>query len=481
MSSILGVLREAARVKRTSQLRRRVIEAGTTGLVFKIAGTRPQMANSDNSIDGQLISEILAGRFGQLHRYGLRLQGLCIRGDIDLSNLTWKGALHLKDCYIQGDINMNYAHVTGEVTFDRSSIGYVSARYARIEGTFNIRRAELFEGGFGGAGMVVTGGLNMHHSVFTALPEEKSSYAVRLYRAKVGDLYLYSATVKGGIFANAMTVDRHVRLQGGDFHSRIAMGWEQTGPDYRGAIGLGNCNISGSLYVCTKTLDYFKADGLDLRGTSCGTIYATEEKLASCDANLEGLTYDRLQNISATEMLHVLELAKEFYSQPYVQLASYCSTIGDLTTRRRTLLAMERRITKEQAFFSRSGLARRIYGSLVGYGYSAWLALVWLLIVTALATVVVKFGTPIFSLKPPAGSLPGAGQDLGWSNSLRIVIDNFLPFASLGMKDTWVAAPTNGIQWMTMSAFLSLRLLAWAFAALALLSFTHVVRNPRTL
>jgi hypothetical protein len=66
-----------------------------------------------------------------------------------------------------------------------------------------------------------------------------------------------------------------------------------------------------------------------------------------------------------------------------------------------------------------------------------------------------------------------------FSDSFRIVIDSFLPFAPLGMKYPWVAAPSDEGQWAWMAGFLPLRFIAWGLAALALLSFTNVVRNPR--
>ena len=58
-----------------------------------------------------------------------------------------------------------------------------------------------------------------------------------------------------------------------------------------------------------------------------------------------------------------------------------------------------------------------------------------------------------------------------------ITLDNFLPFAKLGVRDLWVVNISALGQWPWFVLFLALKFLAWGLAALALVSFTSAVRK----
>lgn len=466
---------------RSTRLQDRVVRAAQTGAELVVSDIRPDSANNENQIAGELIYEILSGTHGAIHHRGIRLRGVYVEGDINLYHLQWNGPLHLIRCTIAGDIVLDYARPTASIILDDCTAKYVTARNAVINGSVFIRRSALTESGFNGGNLTVKGALNMTGSHFCGVHQKSSTMAVNLYRAQIGDLYLHSVTSEGGLYGNGMIVERNVRVQGSVFRSRTSMGWEHTGADYKGAFSLAGSVVKSTIYIWTTDLRNFAAHGgFDLRNTTCQTLYVAPQVFEETPFDIDGMFYSELQNITCVQLLTVLNESPRTAPRSYIQLAGYCASVGDLTMRRRVLICLEKRLTKAIPLSSPLRWWRSSYGLLVGYGYSAWRAVFWLAMVTLSATVLLRFGSPLFAVKPIAGQRPGTPVELGWSDSLKIVVDSFLPFASIGMKDTWVATPTNWQQWAWATGFLLLRFAAWGLAALALLSFTNVVRNPRT-
>jgi hypothetical protein len=261
----------------------------------------------------------------------------------------------------------------------------------------------------------------------------------------------------------------------------VEEGWAHEGSDYKGAVVLVNADIKGSLSFWTKQQLGFTAKGpVNLRMASCRQLLVAKDILTSHDFVLDGLTYEGLNCIERSEMLDVLNVQKEpELSRAYVQLASYCTATGDITIRRKALISLEQRLTRRLPKRSLTKCARSLHGWLVAYGYHPARAMVWLLLLLAVAAVLIHCGVPVFALKPAAGLPLPDPTTIGWSDSIGMVVDGFLPFTSLGIKDRWVAAPSDAGEWIWLAMFLLLRFLSWGLAALALLSFTSVARNPR--
>ncbi|WP_280494320.1 hypothetical protein [Nocardia farcinica] len=480
MDSLFDGARYLIRLGRPLSLKDRVIQAALTGTELKLADVRPNVPTDVNRVPGGLVHDILSGKYGSLHHRGLRLNGLYIDGSIDLSYLEWSGQLALKNCYIDGDFNLERARVTGDVQLDGTWTRWVNARSANIDGSLALRFDFRSERGLYAIGIKITGGLYMQRSTFIGPEDVTYRMAIELFRSSIGDLFLSGSKVVGGMYASGIIVERNARMQGTVFSCRKSLGWSHTGTDYKGALSLANCEIKGTLYLHTVALPQFSADGtVSLRGATCRQIYIHKDIFARHTFEVDNFNYDRLHGISAREWLDVLEKSDIFPPRAYLQLAKYCTSIGDLSTRRRTLMRLEKRLTKQLPWWSQMRFARWLHGALVGYGYSAWRAVVWLTCVVVGAASLLHWGD-VFALKSAPGQPANSAETLGWSDSFRVVVDSFLPFAPLGMKDSWVAVPTNGGQWAWMAGFMSLRLVAWALAALALLSFTNVVRNPRT-
>ncbi len=479
LDSLFDEARQLLWPRHPPSLSDRVIRAGLTGTELELAEGRPAAPSAANRIPGGLIHDVLAGKHGTLHHRGLRLKGLYIDGSIDLSFLHWHGALALEACTISGDLVLDHCRPTTVITLDGSHARWISARNAAIDGTIFLRDGFRSDRGFYGLGMSVSGSLCMQNSIFHGPEDNVAQLAINLFRAHIGDLHLYGSRVYGGLYATGIKVDRNVRLQGGIFLSRREMGWEHKSAEYKGSVSLAFSEIEGSVYIWTTYFRRFYAGGgFTLRGASCGRLFIRKEIFDRYQFNVDGFEYSSLRSITTKEWLETIGQSNEFAPQAHSHLIQYCAKVGDLSTRRKTLLQLERNLTSQQSIWSPRRYTRWLHGALIGYGYNAWLAIVWLACVTAAAAWILHHGA-VFAPKSAVGQPADPAEALSWSDSFRIVIDSFLPFAPLGMKDPWVAAPSDGGQWAWMAGFLALRFIAWGLAALALLSFTDVVRNPR--
>ncbi|MGN2638783.1 hypothetical protein ACTD5D_21965 [Nocardia takedensis] len=477
---MMKLFAELPGLRRYSGLEDRVVNSALNGTELVISEIRPDAPNDRNRIPGELVHQILSGAFGSMSHRGLRLQGFYIDGSIDLSYMKWSGQLALKHCHISGDLSLERARVTGEVQLNGTWVDWVNVRHATIDGSLALQDGFRSASGLYAIGVKISGGLYLQNSTFIGPKEITYRTAIELFRSTVGDLFLTESTVSGGMCASGMTVERNVRLQGTAFISRDAMGWDSSGSDYRGALSLANCEIEGNLYFRTAALPQFSASGgITLLGASCRQIFIRKEIFERCKIQLDSFSYGRLRGITAHEWLETLDGCEPFRPRAYIQLAEYCSTVGDLSTRRRTLVTLEKRSTEQLPRWSKMRLVRSLYGMLVGYGYSASRAIIWLVFVVVSAASILHWGE-VFALKTAVGQPQSPAQPLGWSDSFRVVADSFMPFAPLGMKDYWVAAPTSRIQWAQMTGFMLLRIGAWALTAMALLSVTNVVRNHRT-
>lgn len=319
---------------------------------------------------------------------------------------------------------------------------------------------------------------SMRGSHITAPVDRPTRMAVELFRAHVGDLFLNRAVFDGGVYATSITVARNVRIAGSTFRSRASIGWEVAGPDFKGALTLANSDIRGSLRmspVSTGSPIHFVGP-VTLSGASCKQLVVSKETLESCESvDLEGLDYQRLSHISAVELLDFLETCPDIYPQAYAGLAAYCQSAGDVATRRRALIALERRRTRSAPRLSLRWAGGMLHNVLVGYCYRPGRALPWLLAVLIGAVLLVHDHGEFLirkSMSPPPESALTS-----WSEAVQYVLDSLLPFANLGTKDLWLIQADSAGELGWLIGFMMLKFLAWGLAALSLLSFTAVVRK----
>jgi hypothetical protein len=462
----------------TLSLGNAVLSAARDGTELNLSDTVPDLPSRQNRVQAATIRDAIVGKRHPLHYRGLHLQGFFIEGDLDLSFARWSGELSLTRCRFTGAVVLDHAKVEGRIVLDGSHVRMVSAHNAAIDGAFLLRDGFTADEGFYGLGIRVSNALNLRGSHVIAPRSKPTRMAVELFRANLGDLFLSSSRFDGGVYASGITVSRNVRVQGSAFTSRRSLGWEATGSDFKGALTLGGSEIKGSLYLSTRTtLGKFRADGaISVRAVSCTQVFVHEEILR-LDVELEGLIYKRLRGSTPAQLLRALGERDTLAPQAYVQLADYCQTVGDLATRRRVLVALERRLTRAQPAWSLNRALRGLHGVLVGYGYHATWAIPWLSLSVVLASALLRFYGSFLAPKKIDAPTVANAVHLSWSDSFGYTLDSLLPFASLGVKDLWVTHPSSLGEWGWLSVFIVLKFSAWGLVALALASFTGTVRK----
>lgn len=79
-----------------SEVERAVVHAALTGTLFEAAAAVPAQDDTGGLVSAEVIRDALAGGYGTLHHRGLRLRGVRAAEDLDLSYLSWRGALTLE-------------------------------------------------------------------------------------------------------------------------------------------------------------------------------------------------------------------------------------------------------------------------------------------------------------------------------------------------------------------------------------------------
>jgi hypothetical protein len=464
---------------RISRLDRAVLQAAQNGGEVIAYETVPAEPTASNTVRASTIRDALIGKSGPMHYRGLRLKGFYIEGNLDLAFTNWAGELSLVNCRLPGDLSLDHAKITGQITLDGSHLRWISAQNAFIDGSFLMRDGFMSDEGFYGIGIRVSGSLNLRNSRIVGPQSISRRMAVELFRANLGDLFLSEAEFNGGIYASGMSVARNIRIQGSVFRSRQALGWEATGPDFKGALTLAGTEVKGSIYLSTTTTrGKFAATGaVSLRSTSCKQLFIHEEILQH-DLDLEGLTYNRLRGATPVEILDGLGSHSTPCPQAYIQLASYCQSIGDISTRRRTLVALEKSLTRALPILSITRTLRGLHGVFVGYGYRTMRTIPWLAFSIVLAGLLIHSNSEFLTRKIGQGQqVSTRSTALPWPDSFAYTLDSFLPFASLGVRDTWSIQASTASEWSWLIIFLLLKFSAWGLAALALASFTGAVRK----
>jgi hypothetical protein len=183
---------------------------------------------------------------------------------------------------------------------------------------------------------------------------------------------------------------------------------------------------------------------------------------------LHGLRYGRLLPMppTVTAAQRLAWLAKDpwgYSPQPYRQLASVYRAEGHDRAARKVLIASETR--RRQQLTGWRSLPGRAWGGLlratVGYGYSPWLALVWLV-------GLIVAGSLAVSLLPQQSFDKGSGAPA--FNSLLYTVDVLLPFIDLGYSK-WVAVGAAQIVTVVLVV------LGWVLATAVIAAFAGVLRR----
>lgn len=137
--------------------------------------------------------------------------------------------------------------------------------------------------------------------------------------------------------------------------------------------------------------------------------------------------------------------------QPYEQLASCYTAIGQPGQARKVLYARERQQRDGKAPLAR--VWSRLQDLTVGYGYQPWRAALWLALLLAAGSIV-------FHISPPAPLQPGAAPHF---NPVICTLDLLLPVVNLGQK--YAFNPAGAEQWFSYTLIAAGWLLATTIAA----------------
>jgi hypothetical protein len=457
------------------------VAAVLAGQSYAGRATRPEAGEATFVVPGSVVRDLVLGRYGALPRPVVRLTGVRIVGDIDLSYCEWRGNLTLLRCRIEGSVDLAHAHVRGRVSLSGSSVRRLDVSNASIEGPLLFLGGKATDGLFG-LGLTVSGALNLGRAEIVAPVSKPNRCAVELFRAKLGDLFLARADLQGGLYANGLTVERNVRLQGLTAVSRLALG-TGTGTDNAAgqAVSLTGAKIGAALYLHgdegdDDTPPPALTGGLFLTRVSCASLHAAAEDLAGVDVRLDGCTFERLVVMKPEQWLELIKRAAPDSNQPYIFFATHCQAYGLTSLRRDVLVAMQDQTRAAQGRWSFDRVRWDAWRVFVRYGYQSTRAIGWLAVAAILCAVVLWLGGDFLVRDPDANGVAVRGIT-GGGDIVAFALDSVLPFAGLGTADGWTARPEGVGQIAVMVLFVTIKFAGWGLAALGLASVTGIAKR----
>jgi hypothetical protein len=300
-----------------------------------------------------------------------------------------------------------------------------------------------------------------------------------------GMLGMAGLRAQGELSFRSTKVAQRVRLDNGHVHNPagIALRFSQTtvgtdilcnGMTVTGVTKLAGSKITGAVNLEHVQLINPAKVALDARWLQAGTVALLPEEPIQglvdlsharigvlidepqrwpAELNLSSLTYQALEpQLPARDRLRWLTRNRHRQEpQPYEQLASCYTAIGQPGQARKVLYARER-----QQRYGKGPLARawsRLQDLTVGYGYQPWRAALWLALLLAIGSIV-------FHLSPPAPLQPNAAPHF---NPVVYTLDLLLPVVNLGQK--YAFNPAGAEQWFSYALIAAGWLLATTIAA----------------
>jgi hypothetical protein len=400
---------------------------------------------------------------------GVALNGLTATGRVQALGATIGGELSLQDAAIisEGEdaLSLDGAEIKGPAFFTCLSVtGGVRARWIAIGGVLVLQDAILineredalnldgakikgdaFLGNLRATGLVravgavIGGQLNL---VGATLINE-GGYALLLRSARLGELFLSPASVKGRLGLTAANIDVLIAPEKMDVltaHELAAVGWRLG--DVRGPIRHNRRTAAA----------WLTTDGSDKDS--------------------------------------------EFVAQPWHELANVYERNGQPADARWLRFKAAQGVTRTSPWWSK--LIRKIYGLLVGHGYYPLIAAVWLIIAIVLSGIIVNTNAAVFTptaankaawktpppVDQPAAPITGATpcdelQDRSSClNPVLYAFDNALPGTlATGQAAQWTANGTQGSNTWIPYTLGALKLFSWILVALLLAGVTGLLRK----
>jgi hypothetical protein len=412
----------------------------------------------------------------------LRLRGARITGRIELSFGRVDVPVHLDDCVLDAAPDLTGAAVrtlalyacrlpgldgrllavSGDLRLSDCEVsGCLMLEDAAISGSVSIGGSRLLNSGgraLSGGGMRVGGGFFARRGVH-------AEGSVRLIGARIdGGLFCEGASLShpdgAALCADEVVTTRIICADGFGCEGEVQL---------RGAQVSGEVNLYGAS---------LRAKGKALRGRGLtagelilapaqvsGLVDLTRARVGALRDSratwptrlrLDGFGYDQLlplgQPIDVRARCAWLARDADVYRpHPYEQLAGYYRRLGHDDDARRVMVAKQRR--RRRTLSPQARVGGYLLDGLVGYGYRAWLAGLWL-------GVLLVTGTAVFTARPPLAVDPTHQPHL---DAFVYTLDLLIPIGAFGLRSTFV--PVGGTRWVAYGLIAAGWILATALIA----------------
>lgn len=444
---------------------------------------------ADRTVRAEVIARLLLG--ARTAKPGcvpaVRLRGALISGCLDVSGGTVGCELRLEACELAEvpdfsnaqarQIRLNDCVLPG---FDGGGLrtdGYLSLSGCFINGQVKLVRARL------------TGGFRMNGTKITS-PDDWGLFAGALTveagtywrRAEIiGGARLTGARMGGGFFLYGATLHAPGKdaLDGGNMFVEDAMECSR-GFSANGSIKLRGARVSGTLSFDQAVvrspgrramqLSHMQVDELILTLVEVtGEVTLVYSRVGvlldgprhwPAELRLNGLTYQSLRGSEAADRLDwVNRDPRGFHAQPYEQLAAWYRGGGHEILARRTQLAKLRARRATQGWTAR--MWSRLLDLTVGYGYRPSQAALWFALLLAIGTAVFTAEHP-HSIKPP--------DERPHFHAFAYTLDLLVPISAFGQRDAW--DPAGWTRWLAYGLIGA----GWLLASALIAGVTRVLR-----
>ncbi len=447
------------------------------------------------------------------------LRGARISGAVNLESARLDCPLILEGCRFDGPVNVRDARAEtirlsgcrlpclhaalletrGDLNLDRTSAAIIDLIGARIGGQLSLEGASLSGGSWPldleGATLapfddvttdatrlrcaaLVADGLRVQADMlcrdgFDATGE------IRLLGAHIhGQLSLDKASITSergpALNADRITVEQsvlcrdgfaavgEVRLVGSRIHGQLSFEGARLRNAQGPALNLQETDVRGSVWLRFGAIP---EGTVDLRSARMGALYDSEPTWSS-HLYIRGLIYGDLEaapELSVTGRLRWIARDPAGYApQPYEQLVEFYRRAGSEGDARRVAIEKQRR--RRGTLTPAGKVGSLALGAIVGHGYRAWLAGVWLLVLWGVGSVLFDSAYPQhFTTAKPAGEMHNFQPTL-------YTLDLLLPIVDLHQHDAWIAdGPAQ------LGALLTIA--GWVLATAAIAAVTGLIRK----
>jgi hypothetical protein len=438
-------------------------------------------------ISASVIRDLLV-RADDLDPRGVRIHNARIDGQLDLSDVTAKRPLVLRDCRADEPLLLDRAQLsaldlTGLVAPAVSAPWlrldhYLYLGDARLDGGSDDWAVDLAEANIGGH--VSMSGAHLVSATFALnAPKLRTGSQVYLSNVRaVGTVRLDGARLGGNLHCDGarLTADTGAAFLGVDLQVDesvvLAHGFHATSTSTRyAAVRIRGARIGGQLLLRGG-----RATGpiaLDVKHVQCGMEILFPADFADGAVDLDGLTYTGLPRDSTLdEWLDLLaNRTRQYASQPYRQLAAAHQAAGHERDVRRIRISQQRDLLRRGQLTRRGRVWHRVTGLTVGYGYRPSAALLWLA-----ATLAVAVGV-IVGVAGPAGLVRGATGPCSVVEQVGVALNAATPLIKPDTQQRCQIVTSTGLGQFVVVTTWILQGFAWAFATLFIAGFTGLVRK----